>query len=128
MINELTLKSRFTVNITVKSLIIRGKVSELLEKLQRNNTFEISDEVIEFLNRSSYYELRGCKIVKVVNINSRETIRQLKAFNEVRKEEHRRMKQIESIGSYTSSSDMKLNEYNDRQTREFICGQLRYGI
>lgn len=128
MINELTLKSRFAVNKTVKSLIIRGKVSELLEKLQHNNTFEISDEVIEFLNRSSYYELRGYKIVKIVNINSRETIRQLKAFNEIRKEEHRRMKQIESIGSYTSSSDIKLNEYNDRQTREFICGQLRYGI
>ena len=127
MVNKLTLKSRFTVNKTVKSLILRGKASELLEKLQ-HNTFEISDEVIEFLNRSFYYELRGCKIVKIVNINNREIIRQLKAFNEIRKEEHRRMKQIEFIGSYTSSSDIKLNEYNDRQTRELICGQLRYGI
>lgn len=128
MIIELNLKSKFSDNVTVRSTIIRGKVFQLLERLKQNNSFEISEEVFNLLNREYFYELRGTKVVKVINNNSREFIRKLKTFNDIRKKEHEKMKEFENTLLYSSSSNMKLNDYNNRWARETIIGQMLYGM
>lgn len=114
MIVELTLDSRFSDYVTVRSTLVRGRVFVLLEKLKRYNSYEISEEIFKFLERDDFYDFRNGKIVKIPNINSKLEIRKLKEFNDKRKEEHEKMKEFENTLLYSNSSNIKLNDYNNR--------------
>lgn len=128
MIVELTLEHRISFNVTVRTLIVNGKVKDLLERLKQNTAFELSDEVIAFINRNFFYKQKANRIVKVVNINSRSVCKQLIEFNNFRKEFHQQMLEFEQTKLYSNSDNISGNNYNNRWARETIIGSLLFGV
>lgn len=128
MIVKLTLEHRISFNVTIRTLIVNGKVEELLERLKQNTTFELIDEVITFLNRDFFYKQKGSKIIKVNNINKRDICRKLIEFNDFRKDFHQKMSYYEDTKLYSNSENIALNNYNNRWARETILGTLRFGV
>lgn len=128
MIIKLTLEHRISFNVTVRTLIVNGKVEELLERLKQNTAFELSDEVITFVGRNFFYKQKNNRIIKVVNINSRFVCKQLIEFNNYRKEYHQNMVECEQTKLYSSTENIAPNNYNSRWAREVICGVLMFGV
>lgn len=110
MVIEITPESRFqldNVAITLRHMAI-VKPNALRYQFVKDNRLILSEEAV--------------LIVKKIRSKVKNKILAIDTYRKQLEEE--RKNRI----YYTSSSNIKMNDYNNPHVREFICGQLRYGI
>lgn len=67
----------------------------------------------------------GNECLFIINRMRNKVRNKILALDKYRKEKEQERK---TKAFYCSSSNIKLNDYNNHYVREFICGTLRYGI
>ena len=110
MVIEVYPESRFQLDdvaVTLKHIAI-VKPHALRTQFIRDNRLILSEESVE--------------IVKKMKNKVKSKILAVDAYRKKMDEERRNHEY------YTSSSNIRMNDYNNRFVREFICGQLRYGV
>ena len=110
MLIEITPESRFQLDniaISLKHMAI-VKPNDLKHQFIKDNRLILSEEAILIVKK-----IRSKVKYKILEID---TYRK-----QLEKERKNRI-------YYTSSSNIRMNDYNNSYVSEFICGQLRYGI
>lgn len=110
MVIEITPESKFQVDDIAISLRYMAiiKPNDLQYQFIKNNRLILSEEAI--------------LIIKKIRSKIKNKILVIDTYRK-QLEKERKNKIY-----YTSSSNIRMNDYNNLYVREFICGQLRYGI